>query len=398
MQQALLVLNAGSSSLKFSIYQAAKQTLADKPIVQGQIEGLDEKPHFLARDTAGNILIDKTLPATTYKDVHAFALENLLGWLDNNLKSHAIVAAGHRVVHGANKFSQPVIIDKEIITLLESFNPLAPLHQPYNIAGIKALIKRLPDILQVACFDTAFHFTQSELSQVFALPDKISPYPIKRYGFHGLSYEYIAKVLPNYLNKQADQKIIVAHLGHGASLCAMEKRQSIATTMGFTALDGLPMGTRCGNLDPGVILYLLEQQQMSVKAVTELLYDKSGLLGVSEISSDVRTLLTSDAPKAKFAIDLLVYRIVREIGSLAAALGGLNSIIFTAGIGEHAAAIRAKVCQQLSWLGIKLENKENLQNKIQISTQDSAISVWVLPTNEELIIAQHTWNYWQQIL
>lgn len=391
MRQALLVLNAGSSSLKFSIYEAAKQSLSDKPVVYGQIEALDEEPHFLAKDAANKILIDKNLPAAAYQEVQTFALENLLTWLNNYLPGYVIAAAGHRVVHGANQFSQPVIINEAIIRTLESFNPLAPLHQPYNIAGIKALTKRLPNILQVACFDTAFHFTQAKLAQAFALPDNLSSYPIKRYGFHGLSYEYIATVLPHYLQEQADKKIIVAHLGHGASLCAMEKRQSVATTMGFTALDGLPMGTRCGNLDPGVILYLLEQQKMSVSAVAELLYNKSGLLGVSELSSDMRLLLKSDHPKAKLAIDLFVYRIVREIGSLMAALGGLNSMVFTAGIGEHAAVIRASVCQQLAWLGIKLDEQANLQNKTQISSSDSSMSVWVIPTNEELMIAQHTW-------
>lgn len=396
MRQALLVLNAGSSSLKFSLYAITKNTLSDKPIVHGQIAALDEKPHFLAKSADNNILIDEQLPQAAYQDAQAFALEHLLNCLDKYVSEYSIVAAGHRVVHGADQFNQPVIINDAIIMKLESFNPLAPLHQPHNIAGIKALTERLPTILQVACFDTAFHFTQPELAQAFALPNKLSDYPIKRYGFHGLSYEYIAQVLPEYLHENAERKIIVAHLGHGASLCAMEKRKSIATTMGFTALDGLPMGTRCGNLDPGVILYLLEQQKISVNEVTELLYNKSGLLGVSEISADVRILLKSNNPKAKFAIDLFIYRIVREIGSLMAALGGLNSIVFTAGIGEHASVIRENVCQQLAWLGIKLDQEANLQDKTQISSSDSSLSVWVIPTNEELIIARHTWCYWQQ--
>jgi len=397
MRQALFILNIGSSSIKFSLYEIAKSHLSNKPTVHGQIEALDEKPHFLVKDANNNILVDEQFLQASSQDIQLFALTSLLDWLNKNLPEYTIVAAGHRVVHGADQFNQPVIVNKDVLNALESFNCLAPLHQPYNVMGIKALTKSLPNILQVACFDTAFHFSQSKLAQAFALPDKLSVYPIKRYGFHGLSYEYIAQVLPDYLQQCADKKIIVAHLGHGASLCAMEKRKSIATTMGFTALDGLPMGTRCGNLDPGVILYLLEQQKMSVSEVTELLYNKSGLLGISEISADVRTLLISDSPKAKFAIDLFVYRIVREMGSLITTLGGLDSIVFTAGIGEHAATIRAAVCQQLAWLGIKLNQEANLQNKTQISSADSSLSVWVIPTNEEYIIAQHTWQYLQLV-
>jgi acetate kinase len=396
MQQALLILNSGSSSLKFSIYPVTKAQLISAPVIYGQIEALDEQPVFLAKDANKVILAKENLTIKLQHNVQAFSLDYLLNWLDENLHSFEIVAAGHRVVHGADKFYQPTIINNDILAILESFNPLAPLHQPYNIAGIRALIKRLPTILQVACFDTAFHSTQSAIAQAFALPEKLSSYPIKRYGFHGLSYKYIAQVLPEYLGEQAEKKIIVAHLGHGASLCAMENRQSVATTMGFTALDGLPMGTRCGNLDPGVILYLVEQQKMSISAVSELLYNRSGLLGISEISADVRQLLNSNNPKAKFAIDLFVYRIVREMGSLVAALGGLNSIIFTGGIGEHAAAIRASICKQMAWLGIQLNEQANSQNKICISTIDSAISVWVIPTNEELVIAQNTWRYWQE--
>ncbi len=396
MQQALLILNAGSSSLKFSLYSVTRRALLAKPIVHGQIEALDEKPHFLVKDADSNFILDKYLSINACADAQTFALEYLLNWLDENLPAYSIVAAGHRVVHGADQFTQPVVINESIIKALASFNSLAPLHQPHNIAGIKALVKKLPNILQVACFDTAFHFTQTDVAQAFALPAKIAPYPIKRYGFHGLSYEYIAQVLPDYLGEQADKKILVAHLGHGASLCAMEKRQSVATTMGFTALDGLPMGTRCGNLDPGVILYLLEQQQMSIAAVTDLLYHKSGLMGVSAISADVRILLSSADPKAKFALELFVYRIVREMGSLIAALGGLDAIVFTAGIGEHAAPIRAQVCQQMAWFGIELDEQANLHNQPRISSKHSRVSINVIPTNEELVMAQHTWRYWQQ--
>jgi acetate kinase len=363
MQNSLLVLNSGSSSLKFSLF-----------VVNGK--NLD----LVTRDTI-------EIAADTE---HAAALQKLLQQLNEKFNQYKLCAVGHRVVHGGELYMQPTRIDEKVLTQLERFIPLAPLHQPYNLAAIKILREQQPDLLQVACFDTAFHHTQTAIAQAYALPDNVSDLPIKRYGFHGLSYEYIASVLPEHLGAtKANGKIIVAHLGHGASLCALHNRQSIATTMGFTALEGLPMGTRCGSLDPGVLLYLLTAKKMTPDQLTELLYKRSGLLGVSGISDDVRILLKSSDPRAKAALDLFVYRIHHEIGSLIAALNGLDALIFTAGIGENSAVIRKAICDLAAWLGIKLDTAANEQNKICISTPDSAISVWVIPTNEELMIAQH---------
>jgi acetate kinase len=275
---------------------------------------------------------------------------------------------------------------------LEQLVPLAPLHQPHNLAAIRSIVSIKPDVPQVACFDTAFHCSQPPVAQAFALPRDLTDQGIKRYGFHGLSYEYISSVLPDYVGSRADGRVIVAHLGNGASMCAIQNRKSLATTMGFTALDGLPMGTRCGSIDPGVILYLLSELHMDAPGITDLLYYRSGLLGVSGLSSDMRELLTSDSPRAAEAIDLFVYHIQRELGSLAAALGGLDVLVFTAGIGEHAAPIRARVCQDLQWLGVQFDETANRSGGPKISNDNSAVSVWVIPTDEDLMIARHTSN------
>ncbi len=394
MQNAVLALNAGSSSVKFSLLSIEKnQSL--QLIVCGEIEELNNTPHFIVKNKQNEIITEQSQFNDAHllkTNPHHFAFQLINQWLANEMKQISIVAAGHRVVHGAATYIQPTIITPTVIDELEKLIPLAPLHQPYNIAGIKSLLEINPNILQVACFDTAFHVTQPEIAQTFAIPRNLSPIPIKRYGFHGLSYEYIAHKLPELLGDSANGKTIVGHLGAGASLCAMLNCKSIATTMGFTALDGLPMATRCGNIDPGIILYLMQKHKMSADEITDLLYNRSGLLGLSNISSDVRILLKSNEPAAKLAIDLFIYHIQREIGSLIAALGGLDNLIFTAGIGEHSAEIRARVCNLFSWLGMKIDTNANLKNSIKISTCDSKISAWVIPTNEELMIAQQTYQ------
>jgi acetate kinase len=300
------------------------------------------------------------------------------------------VAVGHRVVHGGEQFAAPVLVDDPILDQLEKLAPLAPLHQPHNLAPIRVIGRIAPNVAQVACFDTAFHRSQPPVSQIYALPRDLSATGVKRYGFHGLSYDYIASVLPGLVGDAARGRVVVAHLGNGCSMCAMRDGESVATTMGFTALEGLPMGTRSGAIDPGVILYLLTERAMSVADVSDLLYHRSGLLGMSGISNDMRTLLASNAREAADAVDLFVYRITRELGSLAAALGGLDVLVFTAGIGEHAAPVRARVCENAAWLGIRLDAAANLSGDPRISTADSPVSVWVVPTNEELMIARHT--------
>ncbi|MGE5468811.1 MAG: acetate/propionate family kinase [Ignavibacteria bacterium] len=388
MSDAILTINAGSSSIKFALF-TRNGAIAERPEISGQIDGIGARPHIKAKDAAGNSLDDVDLPLASEGQHHA-ALEFLVDWLHRHESGWRIVGVGHRVVHGAQDYSQPVLLDDVIIARLTSFIPLAPLHQPHNLDGIAALREALPDVPQVACFDTAFHRTQPEIAQLFAVPRKITAQGVRRYGFHGLSYEYIADVLPQHLGEKADGRVIVAHLGNGASMCAMRARRSTATTMGFTAVEGLMMGTRTGSLDPGVLLYLMDYQRMDAKAITRLLYKESGLLGVSGISQDMRELLASDQPEAREAVDLFCYRIVREIGSLAAAVGGLDALVFTGGIGEHAAPVRERVCQAIGWLGVELDAAANARDAIRISTDASAVDLLVLPTNEEWMIARHT--------
>jgi acetate kinase len=321
---------------------------------------------------------------------HDEALGVILQWIETRSAGVSVVAAGHRVVHGGLRYAGPVRITPGVLEELEALAPLAPLHQPHNVEPIKSLMKHRPDMTQIACFDTAFHRTQPDVAQTFALPFELSESGIKRYGFHGLSYEYIASVLPEHLGSSADGRVVVAHLGAGASMCALRGRRSVATTMGFTALDGLPMGTRTGSIDPGVILHLMSERRMSLSAVTDLLYKRSGLLGMSGVSSDVRDLLASDSPRARDALDVFVYRVGRELGSLVAALGGLDALVFTAGIGEHAPSLRARVCRDAAWLGIDLDEAANASGGPRITTSASPATAWVIPTNEELIIARHT--------
>jgi len=387
MADAILVLNAGSSSVKFSVFLAQDGAL--EPMLRGQIEGLFTKPRFEAKDPAGVKIEEKAWPDGTQLG-HAGALEFLIGYLRAQRAQHQLRAVGHRVVHGGLLYSAPVRVDASVLSTLEQFVPLAPLHQPHNLAPIRVLLERSPELPQVACFDTAFHSSQPELAQSFALPKEITDRGVKRYGFHGLSYEYIASVLPRYDARAAGGRTVVLHLGNGSSMCALASAHSVASTMGFTAVDGLMMGTRCGSIDPGVILYLLDELGMDARAIEKLIYQQSGLLGVSGISSDMRTLLASDSPRARLAVDLFVYRIGRELGSLAAALGGLDSLVFTAGIGEKAALIRERVCAAASWLGIELDASANAANGPRISTAQSKVAAWVIPTNEELMIARHT--------
>jgi len=387
MGDAVAVLNAGSSSVKFSLY--AEGAGGVSLVARGQAEGLYTSPRFVAKDGAGNVLDEKSWGEGVALG-HAGALDHLVAFLSERLGAHRLAGVGHRVVHGGLEYTQPVRIDAAVVVALEKYVPLAPLHQPHNLAPIKALLERSPSLPQVACFDTAFHRSAPPVAQAFALPRSITDRGVIRYGFHGLSYEYIASVLPQHDARAAAGRTIVLHLGNGASMCAMDGARSVASTMGFTAADGLPMGTRCGNLDPGVVLYLIDELGMDTRAVEKLIYQQSGLLGVSGLSSDMRALQDSDAPGAKAAIDLFVYRIGRELGSLAAALQGLDAIVFTGGIGENSRSLRERVCRDASWLGVQLDGAANASNALRISTATSRVAAWVIPTNEELMIARHT--------
>ena len=387
MADAILVLNAGSSSIKFSVFEYA----GCEPVLSfgGQIEGLYTEARFKAQSARGESM-------GTFKWSegvrlgHEGGITHLANFVREHRGGYRLVGVGHRVVHGGLEFSEPVRVTGEVLEKLERLAPLAPLHQPHNLKPIGIVAERLPELPQVACFDTAFHRVQSDLAQAYALPRKLTERGVRRYGFHGLSYEYVASMLPGLDSKAATGRVVVAHLGNGASMCAMRAGRSVASTMGFTAVDGLPMGTRCGALDPGVVLHLLQEMQMDAGAVEKLLYQESGLLGVSGISSDMRTLLASADPHAQFAVDLFVYRVQRELGSLVAALGGLDAIVFTGGIGERSAPIRARACNGASWLGLALDPAANAKGGPRINAQTSAVAAWVVSTNEELMIARHT--------
>ena len=387
MSDAILVLNAGSSSIKYSVFLQSGGAL--ELFFRGQLEGLYTAPHFEAKDAAGALQSEFCWPAG-----EALGHEGAIAYLAKFLREHQdgrrLAAVGHRVVHGGEEFSTPVRVTSEVLARLEKFVPLAPLHQPHNLLPIRLLLKNSPELPQVACFDTAFHRTISAVGQAYALPSEITARGVRRYGFHGLSYEYIASVLAQYDARAAAGRSVVLHLGNGASMCAMKAGRSAGTSMGFTALGGLPMGTRCGDLDPGVLLFLMDELQMDARAIETLLYKSSGLLGVSGLSSDMRTLLASEDPKAKFAVRLFVDAIGRHLGAMAAILGGLDAVVFTAGIGEHAAAVREQVCKGAAWLGIELDPAANATHGPRISAAASRVSAWVIPTNEELMIARHT--------
>jgi acetate kinase len=382
LTSAILVLNAGSSSIKFAIYDGAD---GDDARYAGAIDGIGHAARLRAHDGKGTLLTDAAIGGEVS---HDNALAALLKWIASHSGGVELAGAGHRVVHGGRDFAGPVKITPDVLAKLDALCPLAPQHQPHNLAAIRALARLHPQLTQIACFDTAFHVTQPAVATAFALPRALSESGVKRYGFHGLSYDYIAGILPKHLGAKADGRIVVAHLGHGASMCAMLGRRSVATTMGFSALDGLMMGSRCGSLDPGVILYLLDQRKMSSTDVSRLLYNESGLLGVSGVSDDMRDLLASRDPHAAEAVDLFVYRIVRELGSLSAALGGLDGLVFTAGIGEHAPEIRARVCAQAAWLGLELDEAANRKRGPSIGKRDARVAILVLATDEESVIAR----------
>jgi len=387
VSETIGVLNGGSSSIKFSLFERSQGE--PRATLKGQIEGLQTAPRFVAKDAEGGVRSEKRWDQGTRLD-HAQAIDYLISYLRSALGDGVLAGVGHRVVHGGLDFPGPVRADADVVAKLDALSPLAPLHQPHNLAPIKLILERAPELPQVACFDTSFHRTNPEIAQRFALPAEMHDAGIRRYGFHGLSYEYIASVLERYDERAAIGKTLVLHLGNGASICALDAGRSVATTTGFTAVEGLPMGTRSGSIDPGVVLYLIGQRGMDVARVETLLYEESGLLGVSGVSSDMRTLLASDSPRARLALDLYVYRIGRELGSLTAALGGLDAIVFTAGIGERAAAVRSRVCRDAAWLGVELDEAANASHGPRISTPGSRVSAWVISTNEELLVARHT--------
>ena len=389
MSDAILVINAGSSSLKFSLFSCDDQL---EEVVRGSFDSLSSQTRLVVRNQAGEVIADKQWPLETVLG-HEGAIQYLFDWgRQELLHSRRLVAVGHRVGHGGLKHTRPVLVNPQVMQDLEALTPLAPLHQPHNLAAILNIAARAPDLPQVACFDTSFHRTQPAVAQVFAIPHSLREEGVIRYGFHGLSYEYIALVLAEVAPPLLAGRTIVAHLGNGASLCAMQQGRSIATTMGFSALDGLPMGTRCGTLDPGVLLYLMDRHKMGPRDIEQLLYKRSGLLGVSGVSSDMRTLLASPDPRAAEAVDLFVYRLGQEIGSLTASLGGLDGLVFTGGIGENAAEVRRRVCCDAAWLGLKLDTAANDHHGPRISQPNSQVDAWVIQTNEEKIIAHHTMN------
>ena len=383
----LLVVNAGSSSVKFQVF-GAEAGVEPRRLIKGQVDGVGTRPRLRAEAADKAQLVDESYDPDQVKDVPA-ALERAGTWLRTTQNVEPI-AAGHRVVHGGPRYDRAIVIDDEVVTHLEQYAPLAPLHQHNNLAPIHAIKARTPALLQVACFDTAFHRTHHALADHYAIPQRFYAEGVRRYGFHGLSYEYIASRLPHAVPQLATGRVIVAHLGSGASMCALSGGRSIESTMGFTALDGLAMGTRPGQLDPGVVLYLIEQKKMTAAQVQTLLYNECGLKGLSGISNDVRELEASTDPHARLAIDCFVYRIGLNAGMLAAALQGLDAFVFTAGIGENSASIRARVASRLEWLGAVLDAGENARHARLISDAGSRIPVYVIPTDEELMIAQHT--------
>jgi len=388
MVETILVLNAGSSSIKFQLF-AVDDAAGLTRRLRGQIDGIGTRPHLLAKGKDGETLVDDTWSANAVADLPA-ALDKTVAWLQRQLGGALPSAIGHRVAHGGPDFAEPTLIDDTVIDQLARLVPLAPLHQPNNLAPIRVIRARRPELPQVACFDTAFHRGHAEVAQRYAIPDALYREGVRRYGFHGLSYEFIATSLPRVAPAIARGRVVVAHLGSGASMCAIEGGRSIDSTMGFTALDGLPMGTRTGQIDPGVLLYLLTTKGWDPARLETFLYQECGLKGLSGVSNDMRDLLASEAPLAGIAVDYFVYHILRETGALAAAMGGIDGFVFTGGIGENAAVIRSRVCRGLAWLGLGFDADANARHGPRISTADSRLSAWVIPTDEELMIARHT--------
>lgn len=391
MADAILVVNAGSSSIKFALYDLAGAGQFTT-IAHGQIEGIGTAPHLLVLGPAHEVRAERYWPVGE-SHTHEDLLDPLLTLIEKELAGEALRAVGHRVVHGGERHFGPALVDAALLEALAKLAPLAPLHQPHNLAAIRAIAALRPGLPQVACFDTAFHHGIAPVVSRLALPRSFAEEGVRRYGFHGLSYEFIARALAACAPTLARGKVIAAHLGNGASLCAMDAGQSVDTTMGFTALDGLVMGTRTGSIDPGAVLYLMQQHRLDAAAIEDLLYHRSGLLGVSGISADMRTLLASRDPRAREAVELFVFRAAREIGALSASLGGLDGVVFTAGIGEHAPDIRAAIAARLTWLGAILDRDENARPTTgprRISAKDSRLALWVIPTDEEAMIAEHT--------
>ncbi len=386
MAQCIAVVNAGSSSVKFGFYDSE----GDEPLlIRGAVEQIGVSPTLSASDDKGNDLVERNWPPEGFG--HAQAMGAILEVAREYLPAGSTVSGvGHRVVHGGTRFAAPVEVTPEIIGELEKLTPLAPLHQPHNLGPIKGIAQNAPHVRQVACFDTAFHQTQPHLAQAFALPREITDSGVRRYGFHGLSYDFVSARLRDVAPDHANKRIVIAHLGNGASLCAINEGRSVATTMGFTAVEGLMMGTRCGSIDPGVLIYLMDEHGMDARGLESLVYKKCGLLGVSGISSDMRTLRASGDPRAKEAIDLFIYRIVREIGSLAAALGGLDGLVFTGGIGQRDAKTRREVAAGCAWLGAELDEARNGGAEGLISADGSRLPMWVVQTDEERVIARQT--------
>jgi acetate kinase len=382
--EAIVVLNAGSSSIKFCTFRRNADGLERE--LRGQVAGLGTTPRLAAKRGAA-LVVERDLSAGPMS--HGDALGLLLEFLRAELHGETIAGVGHRVVHGGLEFMAPTPVDDAILARLERYVPLAPLHQPHNLAAIRLMLERLPGVPEIACFDTAFHRSVPEVAQLFALPPRFAESGVRRYGFHGLSYEYVASVLPALDARAASGRTVVFHLGNGASMCAISGGQSVATTMGFTAVEGLPMGTRSGSLDPGVLLFMFDELGLGVRDVERLIYHESGLLGMSGLSSDMRDLLASEAPAARLAVDVFCYRARRELVSLVAALGGLDAVVFTAGIGENQAEVRRRIGRDAAWLGLELDDVANARHGPCISTPGSRVAAWVVPTDEELMIARH---------
>jgi acetate kinase len=384
----ILTVNAGSSSIKFAVFSCEAEAL--DLIVRGQVDGIGTAPRFVAKDYDGAHLNESVWEPVPEGQGHAVALGKIVDWLGRFAHGERLLAVGHRFVHGGPEYGAPVVIDETVLAELQRLVPLVPLHQPHNLAAVRAVAQTRPDLPQIACFDTAFHQNRALVSHQFGLPAELYESGIRRYGFHGISYEYITRCLGELDPAMGEGRVVIAHLGSGCSLCAVRAGRSVETTMSFSALDGLPMGTRCGALDPGVLLYLMRNRGMDATALEDLLYKRSGLLGISGLSNDLRVLEQSEDPRAAEAIDYFVYRIGQSLGSMVAALGGLDALVFTAGVGENSPLIRRRVCEDAGWLGVGIDHDRNERAERRLSPDGVTPSVWVIPTDEERMIALHT--------